>query len=219
MLANMSEIDVSGPTGDYVTVVTKRQPAHYAPHWWHRISYLHKASNDTAGDPTFATQGDFRGPFRLGNVTFSGGVDGSDPFHYPNVTGWPPSDTMSRWQDGTSNQIIFAEKHIPRDVPLGVVSSNPTSWWDATYIQAWPGHHFMGSARCIWWGEPAIARSPKDPPEGTNWWGSYAFGSAHPGTINVAIGDGAVRGCSVSISNDLVVDLSDVSDGRAVSFP
>jgi hypothetical protein len=218
MLA-MPEIDVSGPTGDYVTVVTKRQPENYAPHWWHRISYLHNASDDAAGDPTFATQSDFRGPFRLGNVTFSNGVNGSDPFHYPYVTGWSPSDSMARWKDGTSNQIIFAEQHIPREVPLGVVSSNPTTWWDATYIQAWPGHHFMGSARFVWWGEPVIARSPKDPPEGANWWGSYGLGSAHPGTINVAIGDGAVRGFSVSVSNDIVVDLSDVSDGKAVSLP
>jgi prepilin-type processing-associated H-X9-DG protein len=51
-------------------------------------------------------------------------------------------------------------------------------------------------------------------------WGiDFGFGSSHPGTLNFALGDGAVRGVSVTTHPRILADLSIVNDGNAVSLP
>ncbi|MDR1141979.1 MAG: DUF1559 domain-containing protein [Planctomycetaceae bacterium] len=47
----------------------------------------------------------------------------------------------------------------------------------------------------------------------------YGFGSPHPGICNFALGDGSVRGIINTVSVDILVALTDVSDGKAVSLP
>jgi prepilin-type N-terminal cleavage/methylation domain-containing protein len=55
------------------------------------------------------------GPFRMAIGTFSSGSDLTDETASTvrRLVSWTPRDTMAWWLDGTSNQIIFAEKHIP----------------------------------------------------------------------------------------------------------
>ena len=70
-----------------------------------------------------------KGPFRGARLT------GDDVFK----SGAKPSDTLSRFTDGTSNQFLIAEKHIPIG-ELGVCqSTNPsgTEWshcYDCSYL-------------------------------------------------------------------------------------
>jgi hypothetical protein len=138
------------------------------------------------------------------------------------------------WQDGTTNQLIFGEKHIPTWALGQGVSATP-SWdgmssWDNSYLFTWPGEFAFGCTRLVvtmpnnapW---PVIARSAAEPaiPVNTNaatmGWGQYGFGSNHPGTVNFALGDGSIRGVSVTVLPSLIVDLSDVNDGNSVSLP
>ncbi|MDR2437784.1 MAG: DUF1559 domain-containing protein [Planctomycetaceae bacterium] len=55
------------------------------------------------------------GPFRMAIGSFSSGSNLTDETTSPvrRLVSWTPRDTMAWWQDGISNQVIFAEKHIP----------------------------------------------------------------------------------------------------------
>jgi hypothetical protein len=48
----------------------------------------------------------------------------------------------------------------------------------------------------------------------------HGFGSSHPGVSNFALGDGAVRGVSVTTPvNPILISLALVSDGMSVALP
>jgi len=161
-----------------------------------------------------------KGPFL--HPTHSG-----DGTHDPNApAGWQPSCSFSRWLDGTSNQIIVGEKHIPRDL-LGVdtavasdIDGTPFAigWWST------PGGRF-NTARTVITRSPRLARGPQD---GVGMADSYhnlhattpnyGFGSYHTGVCNFVVGDGSVQALSVTISPEPLGNLADVSDGGSVSF-
>ena len=211
----------AGPRGDYAMVVTKRLVDAGNPFdWWHQCCVFSTRS--------YCSQSAFRGPFVLPTVTFRDGVDGSDPGHYGNVVSWEVKDTMARWSDGTSNQIIIGEKWIPSwalEATTGITAS-----WDNSYLSQWTNECLFGSARFIedTPGVPPIARSPNDStiPEGTgahsftpsNNWGKCGFGSHHPGTCNFVLGDGSVQAFSVTMNPTTLMNLADVRSGQAVSF-
>ena len=211
----------AGPRGDYAMVVTKREVDAGNPFdWWHQCCVFSKANPCCRQDL-------FRSPFVLPSVTFRDGVDGSDPMHYGNVQSWNVKDTMARWSDGTSNQIIIGEKWIPSWALEA--TTGPTASWDNSYLSQWTNECLFGSARFIedTPGIPPIARSPNDSTilEGTaatsfnpNNWGKCGFGSHHPGTCNFAVGDGSVHGFSVTINPTVLMNLADVRSGQAVSF-
>jgi prepilin-type N-terminal cleavage/methylation domain-containing protein len=218
----------AGPRGDYCTVIAKRDPPEWPGHMWHAFGY------DTTGlygyEPSM-----FRGPFRRAATTFDpatvGGVPtGQNGGNWGNCTSWSLNQTMSFWQDGTSNQIIFAEKHIP----TWALDSGPDDLnlysWDHTYLSGgWDvyGATSIGRVAIDVPNYPLIARSPKESgiPLNTSavaeitGWGQYGFGSNHPGTLGVALGDGSVRGISVSILPSVFTDFSDVCDGKASTLP
>ena len=220
LTSNTGNAASAGPRGDYAIVVTKRLvDAGHPFDWWHQCCIL-----STVGD--FCRQEAFRGPFRLPTLTFSGGVDGSNPMHYANVTNWEVKDQMSRWQDGSSNQILIGEKFIPS---WALDSTGAISSWDNSYLSQWTNECLFGSARFIedTPGIPPIARSPNDSTilEGTtptsyspNNWGKCGFGSHHPGICNFVLGDGSVQSFSVTILPTTLMNLADVRDGNPVSF-
>jgi prepilin-type N-terminal cleavage/methylation domain-containing protein len=67
-------------------------------------------------------------------------------------------------------------------------------------------------------GPPAVGGSD---PAGTDRapHAGYALGGLHPGSFNILLGDGAVRGTSKTVNTDLLTRLSCVSDGESVSLP
>ena len=101
----------SGPLADYAVVVTKADPSDWRFHIGDNVN------------PSYATTGAmslFRGPFRCaileGNNISDGSATGGNTFHNDfttNATGWRTRDTMARWADGTSNQMLIGEKYIP----------------------------------------------------------------------------------------------------------
>ena len=213
----------SGPRGDYATVVAKREPATFPVHCWHYFSY--DSSGVPGGEPSLQ-----RGPFRRASLTFSAGYDGTNGFNWPFCTSMSLQTSMALWSDGTSNQIIFGEKHIPAWALEQ--SSSPGYTWDISYLAAgydWIGN--TGFARvALDWPDAnfqVLARSPNESGIPTDahvndarfFYSQYGFGSYHTGTVNFALGDGSVHSFSVTTPPKIIADLSDVCDGNAVALP
>ena len=256
--ADGTENPVAGPRGDYCTIVAKRDGITIdgSPNWpghdWIRgITFFIGTTSPEYGWTQGGRQSLQRGPFRLPSITFApdippwGGTHGDYIYDHDKITSWTPGDTMSRWRDGTSNQIVFAEKHIP-SWALGLQNSDGANFhadntqytWDITYTGALINWWDSGYARASIDPTPylsniqTIARSPKEPSEQVRqaansqgliaapaWGIEYGLGSYHPGTLNLALGDGSVRGCSVTINSLIIAALCNVSDGVAVSLP
>jgi type II secretory pathway pseudopilin PulG len=143
--------------------------------------------------------------------------------------GWTGRDSMSWWRDGTSNQFIVGEKHIPSN-RLGRCSHQDTGGVcayaaDCNYFTAGSGWNAAGSSRSFYgWsindqlpiasmGDKIYERDDR----GSLW--HYGFGSSHPSVCQFAIGDGAVRSVSVTTVHNILVAFATVNDGKAVSLP
>jgi len=212
----------AGPRGDYTTVVAKREPVDFPVHCWHYFAH------DTTGIGG-AEPHTFRGPFRRATLTFSAPYDGTNGGYWPWCTSMSFNTSIALWADGTSNQIIFGEKHIPAWALEQ--STSPGYSWDISYLSGGWDWLNTGFARvALDW--PAanfqvIARSPNESGIPTDahvndarfFYSQYGFGSSHPGIVNFALGDGSVRGVSVSVPPSIIANLSDVSDGNPVSLP
>jgi hypothetical protein len=218
---------VSGPRGDYCAVVSQIStvPGVWNGHGWWYFSF--HWSN--AGITQPAAQ---RGPFRLPALSFLPGYTGSTDNEWMQITSWTPNQTMALWQDGTSNQVVFGEKFIPA---WGLEQGSlPGFTWDISFTGAMWDWWNSGFARAlidvsaIDPGYQPIARSPNEPslerdshinPAGSFSNTSFGYGSNHPGTVNFALGDGAVRGVSVTINKQTIVALANVNDGVPVTLP
>ncbi|MCL2743454.1 MAG: DUF1559 domain-containing protein, partial [Planctomycetaceae bacterium] len=164
----------------------------------------------------------------------------SDDVGVPKIASWKPSADMSRWKDGSSNQLIFGEKFIPQ---WALTTSSGEKEREA---RRWDGGMFdvhvnrpFNTARLLH-GEttkyPIIPMGPNDPyfvegcppnqgftgatAERPQTWGRGGFGSHHAGIVNFLLGDGSVRNLSVSIDQlNILFPLGHVSDGKSVSLP
>jgi len=221
--------DLPGPLGDYAVPILME-----SNHWWHN-SYRSNVSTDWTS---------VRGPIRSA-VGFGPSPVGTINNDFPR---WVSRDDFSWWADGTSNQLLLGEKHIPQNrlgrSANGARAGMPQYVADASYI--------IGGR----WGIPArniLSQSPKlaspgdieyeadgmNPINGptapsTDRWdrgggtastgnalnGGYDFGSAHPGIVNFLLGDGSVRGISKTTpKRTLLAHLVHVNDGQPVALP
>ncbi|MDR2344492.1 MAG: DUF1559 domain-containing protein, partial [Planctomycetaceae bacterium] len=144
---------------------------------WHEHHESHLASRYT----------DNYGPFRVS--VHGGSIDRNTP-----------RDNISYWTDGTSNQIIFGDSHIPKN-RLNVCKS--ADWWTQADCSALTSH--QGSRGYVRPVHPAyrLARGPNDYTGNSNSESpitGYGFGSYHTGVCNFLLGDGAVRAVSTSVS-------------------
>jgi type II secretory pathway pseudopilin PulG len=151
----------------------------------------------------------------------------------PPDTNWAPRDTFSRFVDGTSNIIIFGEKHIfPGN--LGKCTPSTTNseagWWQ----DCWYTHKAKG-----FYGGPKIAAT-------FGWWATIFpirrpneaetepipnFGSWHPGICQFLFGDCSVQAISITTpvgsgyrsagvnKYGIMMKLADCDDGQAVDLP
>jgi hypothetical protein len=212
--------DVSpGPQGDYAAVIAMRRTEGARPngpnmsndeHAWlfHYIPQQPECSSL------------FVSPFRVSIAPSAS-----------QFSNWSCRDTMAWWSDGTSNQLLIGEKHIP----LGQVGRcnfgerwiTEATYCDCSYLMGGQNHGSTTYSRPlqIYWVEntnepyllnPPLA-SPKD--HADEYGPDYGFGSYHPGVSNFLVGDGSVRGVSTTVSLSTIARLADVSDGTAVSLP
>jgi prepilin-type N-terminal cleavage/methylation domain-containing protein len=202
--------DLSGPLSDYAVVNRVKNGSS-----WH---HFQNPSNSDCWAKQF-------GPFRLA-IRLVNNDNNS----------WEPRDSLARWEDGTSNQLIAGEKHIPtnrlgiaKGGDAGSAAQNYTA--DVPYIAAgrWRA---AGTARNIESVNAPISRPDEHQADGINPivgkvstknanqdLGVYGFGGPHPGSCNFLIGDGSVRSISVTVPESIVVPLGDVSDGTPVQMP
>ena len=141
------------------------------------------------------------------------------------MSNWEPVDGMSWWQDGTSNQLIVGEKYIPTRAidacDTATASGNRTLYSDCSLFVSGSLTGFAPTRSF----RSGMAKSPDtadnitndtdNPPKGQ-------WGGIHAGVVNFLIGDGAVKGISLTIptgNNSLFHYLGQVNDGNAVTIP
>ncbi|MDO5552552.1 MAG: DUF1559 domain-containing protein [Planctomycetia bacterium] len=165
----------------------------------------------------------YRGPFRPAIIEYGGTTY--------NVKTWECRDSISWWMDGTSNQIIIGEKHIPLErigrcnKPASGISPDMVD----CSILAVGDDYGEGHVGRQMSGATAIAQNARQD-WGTDNWSNVRFGSCHPGVCNFLLGDGSVRAVGVTVpftagitatnnNPDLMVRLAVVNDGFTVSIP
>jgi hypothetical protein len=207
------------------------------------------AHDRQTGDADWGFNGDLHGPIRLADVTWFDGVshgwDGGSYVAAYGVKGYTPPDEIAWLKDGTSNQLIAGEKHIPRWA-LGGETREARSWDGGVFgagdtvgdsgndrygevynlgrIITHPdcGHAAFAGNGQSWKDESNI---PDGAPEGTGIWlegwagTNRAWGSSHTGTCTFLVGDGSVKSLSVTINDLLLYGLSYVDDGQGHTLP
>lgn len=193
-----------GPLSDYAMVIAfvRGTSSGTADSWW-----------DTGG---FGHLHCLMGPFRPAVSTAA------------NPESWSPRDTMAWWSDGTSNQVVVGEKNIPLGGVGSGAANSSRKFSDFSYAGTY-GWRSVGASRPLlrkWvsdtdWLVVPIAKDNKPNPTGGEIifdWDRGGFGSYHAGVCNFLLGDGSVRGMSVTTSDLILKAVSHVSDGESVSF-
>ena len=202
-----------GPQGDYAYVVLRRSQRDASGNvigddgaWW-----SHVAENSIVRH---------NGPFRSAQTL------NNEPWL---TDAWKPRDTFAWFQDGTSNQFLVGDKHIPSS-RIGKCDHNDTGGAsanaaDCNYYVAGSGWNCAGSSRSFFgWHELAplplasIGEKKYDADSVGPLW-NYGFGSNHPGVCPFLYGDGSVHMVSNTTSFDILVSMSDTRDGLSVSLP
>ncbi|MGL6195795.1 MAG: DUF1559 domain-containing protein [Thermoguttaceae bacterium] len=200
-----------GPLNDYAIVVTGRDGRHgysYPSNGW---QYYLFANNHNEAFMSETQHGPIRGAKVNANAFYGSETDNM-------FTSWTPRDSFAWWADGTSNQIVMGEKHIPTGSlnKCQQIDGNDGKWDCAWH---WINDSDPWSiAKAAVTDYPSIARSPKARVSPDNVY-DIAFGGYHTGVCNFLIGDGAVKCVSVTIPADIFHQLCVVNDGNAVSVP
>ncbi|MDR2169798.1 MAG: DUF1559 domain-containing protein [Planctomycetaceae bacterium] len=219
--AKLGNISCSGPLHDYVTVIAKDN---FTFDWW-RYYCIYAANNDQRNQRTFV------GPFKLPALTMNSGGNIGTRTHGRRITNWSYVQTMEYWQDGTSNQLCFAEKFIPSWAYNE--NGDPANWWDGGFQCIFNNQAAAIIARAVSNSANLFARGPNDPnrprtantdPTGetsAGWAreGMEMLGSSHPGTVNILLGDGSVRPVPISTQPMTMTRLANTSDGNPVTLP
>jgi len=212
---------VQGARGDYAIVMVHGTLVKAS--WWD--GYEHWRWHDVPWEPMCA--GNIMGPFRAAVGTDSGII---------RQQAWTPRDTFAWLADGTSNQLLAGDKHIPKGRLGQCAQDNWPAAADCSYLST---GDFGGpaSARAVivnltqgdlgsqtWYNAGLyypIARTNDDYVvyAGGGPYDGYGFGSNHPGVCNFVIGDGSVTSVQVNISRMIFACLARVNDGMAVSLP
>ncbi|MDR1492471.1 MAG: DUF1559 domain-containing protein [Planctomycetaceae bacterium] len=189
----MQNIAAYGPFSDYAPVIYTTYAAPDCTNWqW--------ISTDNAVDGVrYADHSGNASPFRRARIQNN------------NANTWESRDTFSRWTRGTSNQLIFGEKHIPLG---GVLGDDSTAWrHDQSFLAATDS-----GARDWAIGRTVCESRPLARPTDTNAPQNH-FGSWHSGVCLFLLGDGSVQSVSVTTSGTLLGNMANVNSTAAVSLP
>ncbi len=117
---------------------------------------------------------------------------------------WRPRDAISRWIDGSSNQFMFGEKHIP----IGMLGGDSVAWRrDQNYLAATDSNgRDWALGRAV--SEAYPLASPRDYTNAQRF-----FGSWRAGVVNFAMGDGSVRAISTTAAGKTLGKFARVGDG------
>ena len=211
---------ISGPTSDYAMVFAFGAGTGWASTARNRLGFALVPWDNVRSDSPNTSISYCHGPFIAAQITPDWTSDASynrGPAGIGfGIASWTGRVGLQRWSDGTSNQLIFGEKGIALD------KLNACNMAD--------GHHdcsFLGAGvsqnmqvgRSFYYDTKNIPIAL--PQRFTASFATYeAFGSWHTGICNFLLGDGSVRGISVTTPPDTILrPLSTVNDGIAVSLP
>ena len=234
--ATVTAGDKRGPSSDYVVLVAKTQTlenSNPGTNGWD--AYMLPITDRGQAERNINT---FVGPFKLPNLEFipnrrSLMTSGSSPTpQFEWVTGiqnWTYNDKIGRWRDGTSNQLLFGEKHIPTQAASP--SENRHGSWNGGYqVTIGDSHGDTDSgnfahnvARLVTDHANLFARSPSvantTDVEPQTVLGQFTLGSSHPGVVNFLIGDASVRSIPKTTPAMVIWQLTNVADGETVALP
>ncbi len=217
-----------GPLVDYFAVVSMdgintTSGSTQDAQWWNRLK------------PSVARL--HHGPFRQADAV----LNAAETSATANVIRWEPRDTMAFWQDGTSNQLIIGERHVPNgrlgECPMTDPSvGEDRARRDCSYLTAVVSPYAtatqLGSMACSFLnsinndgastnnysGKSVVGYIGYGNEEPPNAWANYALGSCHPGSANILFGDGSVKNVDEETNPSVLSRLSIVSDGKTVKF-
>ncbi|MDR1484319.1 MAG: DUF1559 domain-containing protein [Planctomycetaceae bacterium] len=164
--------NMMGPLTDYALLVTKSNDC---PIFWYCYNHDWTAQHPD-GYGHGRTQFYTTAPLRCARITPHNSAE------YPTITQWKPRDKMSYWQDGATNTLVIAEKHIPT-WSVNSMSSTGLGWCGSYFLPAANNAasktilDFMNGARVVWYSTPSgqqvngavvvntklFGRSPSDP--------------------------------------------------------
>jgi hypothetical protein len=212
---NESNDFVNGPCSDYGMVFYTRSTANH--NWYDCTRYL---------DPNEIPR--HFGPFRCaayqeptsGTALTSTVTATSLPNESAVVASWVPRDTMSWWQDGSTNQFIVGEKHIAPNY-LGKCEGSNAYRSDCSYLTM-NGWKTSGGGRGIRYGSTSfgiVLPNYGNDNDSLNPAFHFGFGSYHSGICQFLLGDASVRTIPVTITQSILTRLCDTSDGETVEIP
>jgi hypothetical protein len=233
----------NGPLTDYAAVIHFQHPGGspgggFSTSWYR---YYRTGLGSDQGDNTDGSIG-YNGPMRVANIELLSAANTGVSSEKNVAKTWKPRDTFAYWSDGTSNQLVVGEKHIPKR-NIGHCGADKKTPYDCNYYSVRTDDGEGGnrtfavarplqsanSTRADGAGFRPIPIAP-DPayyndwkkPDGTTTSDSiirlFAFGSSHSGVCNFVLGDGSVRGVSATTSVDVLANLAAVNDGGTTSL-
>lgn len=219
-----------GPLGDYAAMVFCLRPTSGGAedNWWNSINMVGAKRQS--------------GPFRVSRVTWHS-TDGTW------AVGWAGRDKMSYWEDGSSNIIIFSERHVPQgrlgecEVFPGSQTITPARYQkDCSFLggsvkthQAYgyvngpdensvsPYGQYRGKIlpqdKNVGSGPNTIAGGSDPAGSDITAWAGYGLGSYHTSVFNVLLGDGSVRSVSMTVNTDILTHLVAVANRQSPALP
>ncbi|MDR0870460.1 MAG: DUF1559 domain-containing protein [Planctomycetaceae bacterium] len=149
------------------------------------------------------------------NIKYADHPQNCSPFRRAAITDnngntWESKDTFSRWVRGTSNQLIFGEKHIP----VGAMGSESIAFrHDQSYIASTDsGARDWGIGRTVCANRPLARPTDATDPQ-------HYFGSWHAGVCAFLMGDGSVQAVSTTASGTLLGKLANSLTAEVASLP
>jgi prepilin-type N-terminal cleavage/methylation domain-containing protein/prepilin-type processing-associated H-X9-DG protein len=200
----LASVNSLGPVTDYIVVIAFIRGSSGSGAWWE-----HHFAEETASTAEYRRLERYHGPIRVALWTEPG-----------QRKSWVPRDSFSWWQDGTSNQIVYGEKHIPLDRLNQCAATGPTYnayKSDCSYISYGTASRHSYTKGMTDASQPAIARQPNEFVNTDS--SNYHFGSYHPGVCNILLGDGSVRAITVTTNPSTILwSLWQVDDGKTVNI-
>lgn len=130
------------------------------------------------------------------------------------VESWKPRVRFGDITDGTSNTILWGEKHVRQTQLSGRGEDRSVFNGDQEIgpVSREAGHVLDARGQVVSGSERPLAKGPLDAFRPSNIFGSY-----HPGICQFALCDGSVRNISISVDLEVLARLAARNDGKVVS--
>jgi diadenosine tetraphosphatase ApaH/serine/threonine PP2A family protein phosphatase len=229
----------TGVRCDYVFLISQRNDLEISD--W-QAGCIQEESPDNDGWSSVAR---YNGPFRTPIFSWdgsapTGAITGSSTHK---ILNWTPRDSFAWLSDGTSNQLFLGEKHIPVWALGSTETSDKYTTWDGGSFNTNRADYGM-TAMCVRTMTGAnntgdsitsFARGPNDSftqienlsfaiseRRGrimVGYGADRGLGSYHSGIANFILGDGSIRSISVTTSQQILTNLTQVNDGNPTTLP